>query len=173
MATRQSKIIKTVGVEPLRLNSIDYENLGELWGEKLSQELKSELGSFIQTYMKTLPLFEATKPAAIKKSLLKLIDVNLDFLSRAIDEDTHEALESKINDLVKAVNARIIELDGFKIKTSAEAIKALKEALIIIFRGYSPLKYDDKCCFRFVCKVFDVAGIKRPDWENHPKRFWT
>ena len=173
MTTRQSKIIKTVVIEPLVLRPIDYKNLTELWGASLSQELKNELGSAIQIYRKTLPLIKATTPASIKKSLSKLIELNLDFLSRAIDEETHTMLEGKINELVKVANTRINQLDGLRLNTSSEAINALKENLIILFRGYSPYKLDDKYCLKFVCKVFDVAGIQRPDWQTHPKRFWN
>ncbi len=172
MVTRQSKIIKTVAIEPIAFNSIDYKNLSELWGESLSEELKNELGCYIQIYQKTLPDINSTTPASIKKSLLKLIDINLDFLSRAVDEKTHESLEEKINDLVQAANIRINELDGLKIRTSSEAISALKKSLIILFKGYSPYSGNDKYCLKFVCKVFDIAGIYRPDWHNHPKRFW-
>lgn len=172
MSTRQSKIIKTVGIKPVELSLNDYKSLGEFWGGNLSQDLRNEIGNFIHIYKKTLPVVRATTPVSVKKSLLGLIKVNLDFLSRAIDEETDEKLRDKINELVAIANTRIEELDGLRLSTSTEAKKALKEALVIIFRGYSPNKHDEKYCLKFVCEVFDVAGIERPEWENHPKRFW-
>lgn len=172
MSTRQSKIIKTVGIKPLELTPNDYKSLGEVWGDNLSQDLKSELGQIINIYRKTLPIVRATTPASVKKSLLALINVNLNFLSRAIDQETDERIRPKIDELVEIANARIEELDGLGLSTSTEASRALKESLIILFRGCSPNKHDKKCCLKFVCKVFDIAEIERPDWENHPKRFW-
>ncbi len=172
MSTRQSKIIKTVGIKPLELTTNDYKSLVEFWGDNLSQDLKSEVGQLIDVYRKTLPMVRATTPASVKKSLLALINVNLNFLSRAIDQETDERLRGKINEVVEIANNRIEELDGLRLSTSTEASRALKEALIILFRKYSPNKHDEKSCLRFVCKTFDIAGIERPDWENHPKRFW-
>jgi hypothetical protein len=173
MTTRQSRIIKTVPIKPFELSANDCKSLSVFWGENLSQNFINEIGSYIDIYRKTLPLVKATTPASVKKSLEKLIDVNLDFLSRAIDQETDDKLRCKINELVSIAHARILELEVLRLNTSSEARRLLKESLINFFRLFSPYKGDEKSCLKFVCGVFDIAGINRPDWEIHPQRFWN